>query len=423
VTAVAADVALSVEGVSKRFRIPLDRSSSLKHRLTHWRSASRYRTLEALHDINFDVPWGQFLGIIGHNGSGKSTLLKILSRIYQPDGGRLAINGHVSPFLELGVGFNPELTARENVFLSGAILGLSRAELRARIDEIIAFSELEEFVEQKLKNFSSGMQVRLAFALAIQADAGILLMDEVLAVGDASFQQKCFDVFARYKREGRTVVLVTHELGSVNLYCDRALLLDHGRLVADGPAADVTAQYRRAVGLVGGGDDREAPEVVRWGSREVVITSTRMTDERGVDDHHPMTGGFVRVEADYLIQSEDVTDFNCMLRISRSDGLVMWEASTAISRYAQVGQNQRGGAGTIRYDIARLPLLAGSYALTVELQERRGAGSFDHLENVVSFHVVDRGSRVGLMDPDGRWQVIPSADPSGATAAESRAHG
>src|ERR1035437_7356190 len=197
--------------------------------MTHWRSATRYRIMEALRDVSFEVSAGEFIGIIGHNGSGKSTLLKILSRIYRPDAGVVAVEGKVSPFLELGVGFNPELTARENIFLSGAILGLGRAELHRLFDEIIGFAELEQFVDHKLKNFSSGMEVRLAFSLAIQAHAEILMMDEVLAVGDASFQQKCFDIFARYKREGRTVVLVTHELGAVMTYCDRALLLDHGR--------------------------------------------------------------------------------------------------------------------------------------------------------------------------------------------------
>ena len=184
------DLAIRVENLSKRFRIPLDRSSTLKHRLTHWRSASRYRSLEALLNVSFEVRAGEFVGIIGHNGSGKSTLLKILSRIYRPDAGVVTIEGRVSPFLKLGVGFNPELTARENIFLSGAILGLSRPELHRRLDEIIGFAELEQFVDHKLKNFSSGMQVRLAFSLAIQAHAEILMMDEVLAVGDAPFQQK-----------------------------------------------------------------------------------------------------------------------------------------------------------------------------------------------------------------------------------------
>src|SRR5581483_12069063 len=219
------------------------------------------------------VNYGEVLGIIGHNGSGKSTRLKVLSRIYLPDSGTLAVNGYVSPFLELGVGFNPELNVRENVFLNGAILGMSRTEVSKRLDEIIEFAELAEHAEQKLKNLSSGMQVRLAFSVAIQADAGILLMDEVLAVGDVNFQKKCFDVFARYKREGRTVVLVTHDTDAVNKYCDRALLLEHGKLVMDDVAPSVTREYvQRMATQAASGEAGSGKTHNEWGTREVVVT-------------------------------------------------------------------------------------------------------------------------------------------------------
>ncbi|MGO8687573.1 MAG: ABC transporter ATP-binding protein [Candidatus Dormibacteria bacterium] len=405
------DLAITVEHLSKRFRIPLDRSATLKHRLTHWRSASRYRILEALLDVSFEVEAGEFVGIIGHNGSGKSTLLKILSRIYRPNAGVVAIQGRVSPFLELGVGFNPELTARENIFLSGAILGLSRPELHRRLDEIIGFAELEQFVDHKLKNFSSGMQVRLAFSLAIQAHAEILMMDEVLAVGDAPFQQKCFDVFTRYKREGRTVVLVTHELSAVTTYCDRALLLDHGRLVADGDTADVTAQYRHAIGMAADGAHPDA-EIERWGSRDVVVTGIRMLDERGVEDANPATGGFVRIELGYEIQNDAVADFTCVLWILRGDGLMVSEVELPVSQYAQVGESQRGSAGTIRFDIPQLSLLDGKYSIDVELQGRRDRAAFDHLKNALHFRVIDRRERRGVIEPGGAWSVVPAEQPA-----------
>jgi ABC-type polysaccharide/polyol phosphate transport system ATPase subunit len=236
--------AITVSHLNKRFRIPLDRSATLKYRFTHWRSAARYRDFYALQDVSFEVPPGQFLGITGPNGCGKSTLLKILTRIYEPDGGQLAVNGEVASFLELGVGFNPELTARENIFLGGAILGLARAQLVKKVDAILHFADLEEFADLKLKNYSSGMSVRLAFSVAILAKAEILLMDEVLAVGDANFQAKCFDVFARYRREGRTIVLVTHDLTTLENQCERVLLMQHGRIIKDGPPAEVTALYR-----------------------------------------------------------------------------------------------------------------------------------------------------------------------------------
>ncbi|MGA9114014.1 MAG: ABC transporter ATP-binding protein [Candidatus Dormiibacterota bacterium] len=404
------DLAIRVENLSKRFRIPLDRSSTLKHRLTHWRSASRYRSLEALLNVSFEVRAGEFVGIIGHNGSGKSTLLKILSRIYRPDAGVVTIEGRVSPFLELGVGFNPELTARENIFLSGAILGLSRPELHRRLDEIIGFAELEQFVDHKLKNFSSGMQVRLAFSLAIQAHAEILMMDEVLAVGDAPFQQKCFDTFNRYKREGRTVVLVTHELGAVTTYCDRALLLDHGRLVADGDTADVTAHYRHAIGMAADGSRPEA-EMERWGSRDVVITGVRMLDSRGVQDVDPPTGGSVRIELGYEIQNDGVADFTCVLWLLRADGVLISESSLPVSQYAQVGASQRGSAGTIRFDIPQLSLLDGKYSVDVELQGRRDTTPYDHLKNALHFRVVDRRERRGVIEPGGVWSVVRADQP------------
>jgi ABC-type polysaccharide/polyol phosphate transport system ATPase subunit len=241
--------AVVVRDLTKKFRVPIDRSTTLKYRIAHFKSASRYRDLMALRNVSFDLGEGEFLGVIGANGSGKSTLLKILARIYRPTSGEVQWTGSVSPFLELGVGFNPELTARENVFVNGAILGISHRELAKRMDGILGFAELTEFGDQKLKNYSSGMQMRLAFTVAIQAEAAsILLMDEVLAVGDARFQAKCFDVFTQYRRAGKTVVLVTHDLAAVDFHCDRALLLDHGELVMDGRAADVTALYKGTFG-------------------------------------------------------------------------------------------------------------------------------------------------------------------------------
>ena len=360
-----------MEHLSKRFRIPLDRSATLKHRLTHWRSASRYRTLEALLDVSFEVRAGEFIGIIGHNGSGKSTLLKILARIYRPDAGAVAIEGKVSPFLELGVGFNPELTARENIYLSGSILGLNRPELRRRSTRSSASPSLEQFVDHKLKNFSSGMEVRLAFSLAIQAHAEILLMDEVLAVGDAAFQEKCFDIFNRYKREGRTVVLVTHGLGAVTTYCDRALLLDHGRLVADGDAADVppVPACHRTWPLTAPAERRDRA----LGRRDVVVTGIRMLDERGVEDVNPDNRRLRPDRVSYRIQNDAIADFTCVLWLMRGDGLMVSEATLPVSQYAQVGESQPGSGGTIRFDIPQLTLLEGT-TLSTSSSKLAGTG-------------------------------------------------
>jgi len=396
--------AVVCQNVNKTFRIPLDRSTTLKYRFTHMRTSSRYHDLHALNDISFEVPEGQFLGIIGHNGSGKSTLLKVLSRIYTPDSGTVQINGNVSPFLELGVGFNPELTARENIYLNGAVLGLTRHELDRRIDGIIAFAELENFADQKLKNYSSGMQVRLAFSVAIQADAQILLMDEVLAVGDARFQEKCFDVFARYKREGKTVVLVTHDVGSVNLYCDRALLLDHGRLHADGPASEVTALYRRMMGAVSDAEDSGAVDGGdRWGTREVEVTAVRLLDIDGGTHRVFSSGAPLIVEVDYAVQGP-VEDFLCALRIDRSDGVTL-STPEAVMGQLSMSPQRPGNTGTLRYRVDTLPLLAASYAMSVTIHDAHRGHTYDHLERAVSFRVIDEKSRPGMVELGGRWDA------------------
>jgi ABC-2 type transport system ATP-binding protein len=235
--------ALVVDGVSKRFRIPGERVHTLKERALHPLRQIPYRELVAVESVSFSVAPGEFFAVVGRNGSGKSTLLKCLAGIYAVDAGQMYVNGRVSTFIELGVGFNMELPARENVIINAAMLGLAPREARRRLDRVLEFAELEEFADLRLKNYSSGMLVRLAFAVMIQVDADILLIDEVLAVGDASFQQKCFDEFARLRREGRTMVLVTHDMGAVERFCDRALLLERGRIEMMGDPHRVGLRY------------------------------------------------------------------------------------------------------------------------------------------------------------------------------------
>ncbi len=227
-----------VDSVSKTFRLPHQRYSTLKERALHPFRSRTFDELHAVDDVSVEIARGEFFGIVGRNGSGKSTLLKCLAGIYETDTGSVTVNGRLSPFIELGVGFNPELTARENVIINAIMLGLSRRDAKARFDDIIAFAELEDFIDLKLKNYSSGMHVRLAFSVAIQADADILLVDEVLAVGDAAFQQKCFDAFDSLKASGRTIVFVTHDMSAVERFCDRAMLIERGRIQSvDAPHA------------------------------------------------------------------------------------------------------------------------------------------------------------------------------------------
>jgi ABC-type polysaccharide/polyol phosphate transport system ATPase subunit len=239
--------ALAAQGVYKTFKIPEERTHTLKEQALHPMRRTRHEQLRALSDISFAVPPGEFFGIVGRNGSGKSTLLKCLAGIYGTDTGKIWCNGRMSTFIELGVGFNPDLAALDNVTLNGIMLGLSRREARARYERVIEFAELEEFQDLKLKNYSSGMHVRLAFSVAIQVDADVLLIDEVLAVGDAAFQQKCFDVFNRMREEGRTIIFVTHDMGAVTRFCHRAMLLERGEIVSIGDPRDVADRYLETV--------------------------------------------------------------------------------------------------------------------------------------------------------------------------------
>jgi ABC-type polysaccharide/polyol phosphate transport system ATPase subunit len=229
--------------VSKTFRVPEERTHTLKERALHPRRSSGHASFAALNDVSFAIESGEFFGIVGRNGSGKSTLLKCMAGIYGVDSGRIWCNGRMSTFIELGVGFNPDLAALDNVVMNGIMLGLSPREARSRYESIIDFAELTEFQDLKLKNYSSGMHVRLAFSVAIQVDADILLIDEVLAVGDASFQQKCFDVFNEMRDEGKTIVFVTHDMGSVNRFCHRAILLERGNPVVLGEPEKVAESY------------------------------------------------------------------------------------------------------------------------------------------------------------------------------------
>ena len=232
-----------VDHVSKRFNLPHERRHTLKERALHPFARPSVTGLEALKDISFAVRQGEFFGIVGRNGSGKSTLLKCLAGIYRADEGRIYVNGRLSTFIELGVGFNPDLAARDNVVLNAIMLGLTPRQARERVDSVLEFAELEEFVDLKLKNYSSGMHVRLAFAVMIQVEADILLVDEVLAVGDAAFQQKCFDVFFRMREEGKSVLFVTHDMPAVQRFCHRALLLERGEVVAIDDPKNVADRY------------------------------------------------------------------------------------------------------------------------------------------------------------------------------------
>ena len=241
------DIAVKVEHVSKSFRIPIEGSSGIKQKLINQlKGRSGYREFTPLDNISFDIKKGDFFGIVGRNGSGKSTLLKTIAGIYTPNKGQVTVDGTLVPFIELGVGFNPELTGRENVFLNGALLGFSREEMEEMYGSIVDFAELHDFMEERLKNYSSGMQVRLAFSIAIRAKGDILLLDEVLAVGDEAFQRKCYSYFNQLKREKKTVILVTHDMSAVERFCNKAIMIEKGGIVAEGSPNKVSSMYSRS---------------------------------------------------------------------------------------------------------------------------------------------------------------------------------
>ncbi|HEX8646173.1 MAG TPA: ABC transporter ATP-binding protein [Thermoleophilaceae bacterium] len=272
--------AVVVDGVSKAFRKPHEQVHTLKERVLHPFRRSGYDDFTALDDVSFAVPRGEFFGIVGRNGSGKSTLLKCMAGIYATDSGAIYMNGRLSTFIELGVGFNPDLAARDNVALNAIMLGLNPREARDRFERVIEFAELEEFVDVKLKNYSSGMQVRLAFSVMIEVDADILLIDEVLAVGDVAFQQKCFDVFYRIKEENRTVVFVTHDMAAVKKFCDRALLIERGEVKMIGRPDEIANNYLE---LNFGREvaQEENPADERYGDQSAQIVEAWFEDEDG----------------------------------------------------------------------------------------------------------------------------------------------
>lgn len=240
-------IAVKASNITKTFRIPTEASSGLKQKIINvFKGRKGYREFTPLNDVSFEVEKGDFFGIVGRNGSGKSTLLKTIANIYTPTSGSVAVTGSLVPFIELGVGFNPELTGRENVYLNGALLGFSRSEMDGMYDDIVRFAEIGDFMDEKLKNYSSGMQVRLAFSIAIRANADILVLDEVLAVGDEAFQRKCFDYFERLKLNNQTVILVTHDMSAVERFCNKAIMIEDGKIVLAGTPYEVAAAYSRS---------------------------------------------------------------------------------------------------------------------------------------------------------------------------------
>ncbi len=379
--------ALSIHHVSKNFRLPHEKAGSIKSSIVNI-FQKKDKTVDiqhALKDISFTIEKGEFFGILGRNGSGKSTLLKILAEIYQPTKGTIHTKGKLVPFIELGVGFNPELTGRENVYLNGALLGFSRKEIDERYDDIVAFAEIEEFMDQKLKNYSSGMQVRLAFSVATRAEADILLVDEVLAVGDADFQRKCFTFFKSLKKSNTTVIFVTHDMNAVREYCDRAILIDQGVITHQGKATDVANEYLKLFNKATSSEKSDN----RWGNGAAQFEYVKADVLK--------SGKGIRITGK-IIANRDVEDLVAGVRIKASSGSIVTGFNSEAS-----GSMSLGAGESERIEFI-LPDIFGNdiFGVDVTLRLSDGVTICDNWDDAASFSV--------LKNTKVPYAVVPAVD-------------
>jgi ABC-2 type transport system ATP-binding protein len=389
------DNAIVVDSLWKKFRIYHERNQYLKSTITKGKRAL-YEDFWALRDVSFEVPIGQTFGIIGANGSGKSTLLKCLAGILTPDKGSLTSTGRTAALLELGAGFHPDLSGRENISLNGAILGMTRREIENKFDNIVSFAGLEKFIDTPVKNYSSGMVVRLGFAIAINVEPEILIIDEVLAVGDEEFQQRCFQKIEDFRRDGRTIIFVSHGLGQVSQLCEKALWLENGTVRTIDTSYKVVAEYTgksRQIQLPlqtveelipHSGEAVEVPEEKnRWGSGEVRIDSVVIRNSRGEETVNVETGEGISINVNYSVL-EPVEELVVGLRISHLHGVTMWGSNTKRSDYLIV---RSGNTGIVTFHIDEFPLLEGTFDLTVAISDRSEVSPYDHRENFLRFNV------------------------------------
>jgi ABC-type polysaccharide/polyol phosphate transport system ATPase subunit len=397
------DPAVTVENVSKRFRLYHERNQSLKAALMRKRRAV-VEEFWALQNVSFEVPEGTTFGLIGENGSGKSTLMKCMARILRPDSGSLAVRGKVSALLELGAGFHPELSGRENVYLNGSILGISQRELNRKFDEIVDYAGIGDFIDQPVKNYSSGMYVRLGFSVAINVDPDVLLVDEVLAVGDEAFQRKCGEKFAELREQGKTIVLVSHSMVAVHNLCDKVAWLDHGQVKMLDSARKVVDEYQGTVQV-----DRtvDAEGGNRWGSGEGRIEVVELLDGNGAPLTKPRTGEAVIVRLHFEL-STPIEDPVFGISIQTLEGTHVSGPNTRDTRY-ELGRLD--GHGHVDLLIDRLLLVPGTYDLSAALYDHTVQHPYDVRHHILRFHVEPGEPRetFGVVSLGGRWQLGDSA--------------
>ena len=400
---------IAVDRVSQRFRVSSQPHRTLKD-LVVARGRSTATDVWALRDVTLQAEPGEALGLVGRNGSGKTTLLRLLSGIFKPTSGRVEVGGRVGSLLELGAGFHPDFTGRENVYLNGSIHGLARSRIRELMDEIVAFAELEQFIDLPVRAYSSGMYMRLGFSVAAHIEADVLLLDEVFAVGDEDFQRKCFAKIAEVKRRGGTIVFVSHDAQAVERLCDRAVLLRQGSVAFDGPTRDAIAHYRRLLA-----EERSPDELAaglrEWGSGEASIRAARLLDGDGDERRQYAAGEPFVVELTVAAQ-EDVAPPLVSLELRDDDGVVL---AGLTQPTAELGWSGRAGECVLRFEVERLPLAEGRFHLRAALVDADGERLLYTLDDAARFFVFPPAGESGAVLLAGRWSMeeIAASEPIG----------
>lgn len=387
-------LAIKVHNVSKNFRLPREKSDSLKSVFINPfnKKTDIAETQHALKNVSFEIKEGEFFGIVGRNGSGKSTLLKIMAGIYQPTIGMVITKGKLVPFIELGVGFNPELTGRENVFLNGALLGFSTNEVNQMYDDIVDFAELGDFMDQKLKNYSSGMQVRLAFSVATRSKADILLIDEVLAVGDADFQRKCFNYFKQLKNSNTTVIFVTHDMEAIREYCDRAMLIENSQIMKIGATNEIASAYSRLF-TVESNVSNITTDFKRWGTDTVTISNlTAKLDSKKLE-----------VIISLRINVSSVQNPILGFRVVSQDGREITGTNTKIEG-VKLGKLEKGSVYVFSFSTPNI-FSEGTYSVDPAVLDQDGITVYDWWNGASQF-VVHKGRRLPyVVDPGFKFEA------------------
>lgn len=403
-------IAIQFEHVSKKFTLHHERPRTFQELLIRLfrRGPSSTAEFWALRDVSFEIPLGQTVGFIGPNGSGKSTALKLMAGILEPTSGTITVNGRLAALLELGAGFHPDLTGRENVYLNGTLLGLSRAEMRRRFDEIVAFAELEDFIDVPVKHYSSGMYVRLGFAVAVHVEPEILLVDEVLAVGDVAFQRKCLDRIYELRRQGVTIVFVSHDLGTVQSLCEYVYWFEHGRIQKEGSPTDVVMAYLSKSAQQETNGHRNLDEA-RWGTGRIRITHVELCNEDGIPQHAFPTGAPMSIRIHYEAP-EPVEDPVFGLAIHDQSGTHLCGPNTD---FGGLVIPRAEGRGCVTYHIPELVLLPGTYYVSVSAHNRPDTEMYDYHDRLYMFRVYPGATRerYGLITLRGEWVVEEEAVP------------